>query len=258
MLGVQKHCTHIVNIVSEKNPLLKEVRRLAARGVLSDDGFALAEGPRLLDEAIRSGVEIRVVIVSESFQGRIESEARIVTVPDAVFSGLTSSETPQGVLALVRPPSWTVEDLCRGTSLIVILDAVQDPGNAGAIVRAAEAFGATGVAFLKGSVSPYNPKCLRASAGSTFRLPIVTGLTEHQLPSLPLYATAPRAAVPVWQAKLSEPCGIVIGGEGGGVRPELASRATAVSIPTTGVESLNASVAAGIVLYEARRQRNAV
>src|SRR4051794_27650666 len=118
MLGVQKHCTHIVNIVSEKNPLLKEVRRMAARGALSDDGFALAEGPHLLDEAVRSKVEIRVVIRSESFNGGINPELRIVSVPDAVFAGLTSSETPQGVLALVRPPEWKFEDLWRGTPLI--------------------------------------------------------------------------------------------------------------------------------------------
>ncbi len=247
-----------MDIISEKNPLLKEVRRMAARGVLSDDGFALAEGPHLLDEAIRSAVEIRVVIAAESFRGKVDTDARVVTVPDAVFQGLTSAETPQGVLALVRPPVWTFEDLCRGTPLLIVLDAVQDPGNAGAIVRAAEAFGATGAIFLKGSVSPYNPKCLRASAGSTFRLPMLTGVTEQQLPSLPLYSTVPRAALPVWQAKLWEGCAIVIGGEGSGVRAGLAARATAVSIPTTGVESLNAAVAAGIILYEARRQRNAV
>jgi TrmH family RNA methyltransferase len=258
MLGVQKHCTHIVNIASEKNPLLKEVRRMAARGVLSEDGFALAEGPHLLDEAIRSRVEIRVVITSESFRGNVQSGARIVTVPDAVFAGLTSAETPQGVLALVRPPVWTLEDLLRGTPLVVVLDAVQEPGNAGAIVRAAEAFGATGVAFLKGSVSPYNSKCLRASAGSTFRVPILTGLTAQQLPSLTMYAAAPRAALPVWQARLSEGCAIVIGGEGSGVRAQIAARATALCIPIIGVESLNAAVAAGIILYEARRQRNAV
>jgi TrmH family RNA methyltransferase len=248
-----------VTILSEKNPLLKEVRRMAARGVLSENGFALAEGPHLLDEAIRSRVEIQLVIAAESFPLNLNTDARIVSVPDAVFKGLTSSETPQGVLALVRPPVWTLEDLLRGTPLVIVLDAVQDPGNAGAIVRAAEAFGATGVVFLKGSVSPYNPKCLRASAGSTFRLPIVTGLTEAPLLQLPLsfYATAPRAALPVWQARLSEGCAIVIGGEGAGVRAELAARATAVNIPTTGVESLNAAVAAGIVLYEARRQRNA-
>ena len=259
MLGVQNHCTHIVNIVSEKNPLLKEVRRMAARGGLSEDGFALAEGPHLLDEAIRSRVEIQVVIQSESFRGNVDTDARMVTVPDSVFAGLTSAETPQGVLALVRPPVWTLDDLCRGTPLIIVLDAVQDPGNAGAIVRVAEAFGATGAVFLNGSVSPYNPKCLRASAGSTFRMPIVTGLTEEPLLQLPLtiYSSAPRAGLAVGQAKLSESCAIVIGGEGGGVRAELAARATAVSIPTTGVESLNAAVAAGILLYEARRQRNA-
>jgi TrmH family RNA methyltransferase len=142
--------------------------------------------------------------------------------------------------------------LLRGTPLVVVLDGVQDPGNAGAILRAAEAFGATGAVFLHGTVSASNPKCLRASAGSAFRLPIVTEIPAD----LALYAADPRAKLPVSQAHLGVACAIVIGGEGSGVRPELAARATGVKIPTTTVESLNAAVAAGILLYEARRQRN--
>src|SRR5579862_9693147 len=222
MLGVQKHCTRNMQ-VSAKNPLLKEVRRIAARGTLTEDGFALAEGRHLLSEAIRSGLEIREVIVAESARPLVETHPRILVVEDSVFAGLTSTETPQGVIALVRPPVWTNEDLFRGTPLVVILDGVPDPGNAGAIVRAAEAFGATGVAFLKGTVSPYNPKALRASAGSTFRVPMVTGITEETFldrKDLVLYASAARAAMPASRANLAEGCAIVIGGEGAGVRPE--------------------------------------
>src|SRR5579875_1704031 len=132
-------------ISSERNPLLKEIRRAAARGSLTADGFAVAESFHLLEAA------------------------------------LASTAATQGVIALVRPPRWTVEQLLRGKSLVVVLDGVQDPGNAGAIVRAAEAFGATGVAFLKGSASAYNPKSLRASAGSIFRLPIVAAADENLL-----------------------------------------------------------------------------
>jgi len=87
-------------------------------------------------------------------------------VPDALFESIAGTESSQGVIALVAPPAWILEQLFRGRSLVMALDGVQDPGNAGAIVRAADAFGATGVMFMKGAVSPFNPKALRASAGS--------------------------------------------------------------------------------------------
>ncbi|MBZ5635982.1 MAG: RNA methyltransferase [Acidobacteriia bacterium] len=252
----------VETLISDKNPLLKEVRRLAAGGVPGAGSInarlVLAEGPHLLDEAVRSGIEIHAVILAESaseFPG--VGATRVVRVLDGLFNKLASTESPQGVLALVRLPEWTVEDLCpkepRGTPLVVVLDGVQDPGNAGAILRTAEAFGATGAVFLKGTVSPSNPKCLRASAGSAFRLPVVTAIPD----GLKLYAADPRARLLVADAQLAAPCAIVIGGEGRGVGPELAARATGLKIPTAGVESLNAAVAAGILLYEARRQRNA-
>ena len=123
----------------------------------------------------------------------------MVRVLDGLFHKLASTESPQGVLALVRLPEWTPEDLLRGTPLVVVLDGVQDPGNAGAILRTAEAFGATGAVFLKGTVSPSNPKCLRASAGSAFRLPIVTEIPA----GLALYAADPRAKLSVADAGLA-------------------------------------------------------
>jgi TrmH family RNA methyltransferase len=239
----------VETLISDKNPLLKEVRRLAAGGAPGEDRLVLAEGPHLLDEALRSGIEIHAVILAESV-GEIPNmgATRVVRLLDGLFNKLVSTESPQGVLALVRMPE--LEPL-KGTPLMVVLDGVQDPGNAGAILRTAEAFGATGAVFLKGTVSPSNPKCLRASAGSSFRLPIITDIPAN----LTLYAADPRGTLSVADAKLTAPCAIVIGAEGRGVRPELAARATGLKIPTIGVESLNAAVAAGILLYEARRQR---
>src|SRR5271155_3826897 len=160
---------------SDKNPLLKQVRQAVSRGSLTEDGYAVAESFHLLEEALASDCEIRVVIVAESVKGTVSSHVRglkrtrVVAVRDALFAELASTEATQGVIALVRPPAWTLDQLVRGRALLVVLDGLQDPGNAGAILRAAEAFGGAGVAFLKGTVSPYNPKCLRASAGSVFR-----------------------------------------------------------------------------------------
>jgi TrmH family RNA methyltransferase len=246
-------------LISENNPLLKEVRRAAHQGGLtSPGGLALAEGSHLLQEALRSRAEVRAVIASESSRVELRAfdGARLLRVSDATFARLTTTETPQGVLALVRPPSWTLADLLRQPSLVFILDGIQDPGNAGAILRAADAFGATGAVFLKGSVNPYNPKCLRGSAGSVFRLPLIAGVAVEDLAEVgPLYSADPRAVQVVSSANLAASCGIVIGSEGRGVSPALAARSTGVRIPTEHVESLNAAVAAGILLYEARRQR---
>jgi TrmH family RNA methyltransferase len=242
----------VETLISDKNPLLKEVRRLAAGGAPGEQRLVLAEGRHLLDEARRSGIEIHAVILAESVpEITMGDSTRVVRVLDNLFNKLASTESPQGVLALVRLPEWTSEDLLKGTPLVAVLDGIQDPGNAGAILRTAEAFGATGAVFLKGTVNASNPKCLRASAGSAFRLPIVT-----EIPSgLALFAADPRAKGSVADAELARPCAIIIGGEGSGVRPELAARSTSVKIPTIAVESLNASVAAGILFYEARRQR---
>jgi TrmH family RNA methyltransferase len=256
-------------VTSDKNPLLKDVRRAVARGSLTEDGFAVAESFHLLEEALASDCEIQAVIVADSVKNTVSTHirglkrTRVVAVPDALFCELASTEATQGVLALVRPPEWTLEQLVRGKSLVVVLDGIQDPGNAGAILRAAEAFGATGAAFLKGTASAYNPKAIRASAGSIFRLPVASADEELLLAALDqkrvtLYAAMPRARKTPAEVDLCQPCAIVIGSEGRGVSARLSERATGLRIPTSGVESLNAAVAAGVLLYEARRQRTGV
>jgi TrmH family RNA methyltransferase len=254
-------------LTSPRNPVLKEVRKAILRGTTTEDGFCVAESFHLLEEALRGDCEIRAVFAAESVRSAVESHVRglkqiqVTVLSDELFRSISSTESSQGVVALVRPPAWTVDQLFRGQSLAVILDGLQDPGNAGAILRAAEAFGATGVACLKGSVDPYNPKCLRASAGSIFRVPLVSSLDQHLLMAaieqrkLDLYALMPQAPRELGDSNFSRKCAIIVGSEGRGVSERLRAKATEVRIPTVGVESLNAALAAGIALYAARRQR---
>jgi TrmH family RNA methyltransferase len=249
------------SITSAANPLLKEVRRAIARGGLTRDGLCVAETFHLLEEALRSGRDVPVVLVAESAEGQIERVRgpKILVLPDPLLRGLSGTESSQGVIALVRPPEWALEDVFAPCPLVVVLDGLQDPGNAGSIVRAAEAFGATGAVFLKGSVSPHNPKTLRAAAGSLFRLPHVFGVDSDALrrPGVRLFAAIADARLALTDADLTADCALIVGNEAHGVSPELRAAATGISIPTTGVESLNAAVAASVLLYEARRQRSA-
>ncbi len=258
----------VENITSAANPLLKDVRRAIARGGLTRQGWCIAETFHLLEEALRSGCDVKMVLAAESERDAVERHAagiKTAMLPDALFQSISGTETAQGVMALVDLPESRIEQVVQGNALIVVLDGLQDPGNAGAIVRAAEAFGATGAIFLKGTVSPYNPKTLRASAGSLFRLPVLhsmdaecarNALIENRVR---LYAAVPAnrngSMRPLDAADLTMNCGLIIGNEARGVSPELRS-AERVSIPTVGVESLNAAMAAGILLYEARRQRS--
>jgi TrmH family RNA methyltransferase len=255
-------------VSSAKNPLLKEVRRAIVRGTLTEDGCCVAEGFHLLEEALRSDCQVQVVLAAESVRGTVESHVkrltgvRTIVLGDALFQEVSSTEASQGVMALVRPPAWTLEQLFRGCSLVAVLDGLQDPGNAGAVVRAAEAFGASGVLLLKGTVSPFNPKAVRASAGSVFRVPLVHGLdgslarAAMEQRRLALYVASPAGKKVVGDVDFTGKCALVIGGEGRGISARMKAGATEVRIPTIGVESLNAAMAAGILLYEARRQRS--
>lgn len=254
-------------LTSRANPLLKDVRLAILRGGLTREGYCVAETFHLLEEALRSDCEVKLVLAAKSAWPAMESRVarlagvRIISVADGLFRSVSSTESSQGVMALVRPPEWTLDRLFRGKTLVVVLDGVQDPGNAGTIVRTAEAFGASGVVFLKGTVNPYNPKAVRASAGSLFRVPMIHGLDARQARAaleekrLDVYAAMPSGKKTAGEVDLTRKCAIIIGNEGRGVSENFRSAAVGLRIPTVQVESLNAATAAGILLYEARRQR---
>jgi RNA methyltransferase, TrmH family len=254
-------------IASAANPLLKDVRRAIARGGLTSQGWCVAETPHLLREALGSPCAVKQVLAAESARDRLPrlGGVRLAVLPDALLQKISGTETSQGVIALVEPREWKLEQLFEGRALVVVLDGLQDPGNAGAILRAAEAFGATGAIFLKGTASPFNPKTLRASAGSLFRVPFLYGMDPAQARAtlranqVTMYASVPSrpgAEVrTVTDADLTGACALIIGNEARGVSREWRGDALALSIPTMAVESLNAAMATGILLYEARRQR---
>ncbi len=230
------------------HPLIKSVRKAVQRGGRTADGLAVAEGPHLLREAMQSGAQIQAVISVEP----LDMPHHIVD--SATMASLSSVESTRGVIALVDIPESPLDRMLAGNPLIVLLDGIQDPGNAGTILRSAEAFGATGVVFLKGSVNPCNPKVLRASAGSIFRIPFAT-MDWHKFENLTVYAAMPTGGIAPHHAELNKPCAFVAGNEGSGVSSAILQTARSITIPTERVESLNAALATSILLYEAHRQR---
>jgi TrmH family RNA methyltransferase len=165
------------------------------------------------------------------------------------------------VLAIFRPRSYRLEEALGKDGPVLLLDRLADPGNLGLIVRTAEAAGCAGLVVGPGTVDPLNPKCIRASAGSIFRVPVARAELQVAAAALTagggrLFATSPHGGVVYTAADLCGRVGILLGQEGGGLAREYLDRFEGLRIPTGRVESLNVAMAAGILLYEARRQRS--
>ncbi len=262
-------------IEGRHNALVKELRQAFARAERTEEGDCAIEGVRIIEEAIRSGLRFKAVFFRESAQDRaarllpqIGAHVETLLLPDKLFDGAVPSETPQGVAALVRLKEFSLEDVIERVQVgpIMVVAGLQDPGNLGTILRSAEAFGSAGAVLGEGTVSPFNSKVIRASAGSVFRFPVIVAksaggleaisakLREHDVR---LIATSSHKGTPLDEAKLSGPVAIFVGSEGAGLsRTLIAQMDETVAIPHTAqVESLNAGVAGSIVLYEAARQR---
>ncbi|MGD0163001.1 MAG: RNA methyltransferase [Candidatus Sulfotelmatobacter sp.] len=267
-------------IEGRHNPLIKQLRQAFSRSELTESGDCAIEGLRILEEAIRSGLRFSAVFFRESAQDRAErllpqigAQVDTLLLPDKLFDSLVPSESPQGVAALVRLKEFSPDDVLETERLqvgpIVVLAGLQDPGNLGTILRSSEAFGSAGVILGEGTVSPFNSKVVRASAGSVFRLPVIHGHGKSGAAKLEevseklrangvrLIATSSHKGTPLDQADLKGAVAIFFGNEGSGLpREVMAKMDESIAIPhTTQVESLNAGVAASIVLYEAARQR---
>jgi TrmH family RNA methyltransferase len=282
-------------LTSRDNRWLKRFRA-ALSGERDDNGFVGVEGVRLVEAALGSSLPLDALLVSESgtrhlprIRAVLPSGVRLFRTSDKLFAGVADTQAPQGIAALVQPRQAAVEDLLGGIALVAVLVGVQDPGNVGTIVRAAEAFGATGAATCPadriGTADPFAPKALRASAGSALRLPIVRGisatvlLAQLRISRVTVYAAvavgAPSASEfakgasgagspssPPWGIDWKSPSAILIGNEGSGLPAELVRAADArdfipqaPALAPVGIESLNAAIAASTLLYEAMRQR---
>ncbi len=254
-------------LTSAQNPLLKSIRRAAATGRPTEEGLVVAEGPNLLREALRGTWQVQQIFCTEAAgqkHGNLltGSRAEVTEVSARALSSTAEAETSQEIITLLRPREWTWPELQTRNSLLVVLDGIQDPGNAGTIVRSAEAFGATGVVFLQGSTRISNGKFLRASAGSIFRLPFLEAMSpagllqKSALNKVAVFSLDMRRSVSLTDADLTGPCALVVGSEGSGVRSEILESSRALSIPTRKVESLNAAVACSIALFAAFHQRS--
>jgi TrmH family RNA methyltransferase len=265
------------SIIGKWNPWLTEVRKSLRAGALMAGGLLPIEGPHLLDEALASGVEIHEVLLDQNRKSPDGVPAsRIRHVAHSTFRTLGRTRESQGVITLVRPPEPCLDEIFRRATAgdgaprrggpaygpIVLLCGLQDPGNAGTIFRSAEAFGAAGVVATPGTVTCYNDKLLRASAGSFLRLPrawdvdLTAFVRQAGERGIRILAASPRGSVRVDEVDFGRPTAVMIGREGAGLDPtELDAADELVRIPLRPpVESLNAASAALVFLYAASRE----
>ena len=255
---------------SRENRWLKRFRATLREGHEGGAGAVGLEGPRMVEEALRSDLAVEALLVSDSGERHlarlnplVPPGLRVLHTSDRLFASVADTEAPQGVAALVVPRSWTWDDLLGTIPLIVVLAGVQDPGNVGTIARTAEALGASGLVTCRGCAHPLGAKAVRASAGSVLRMPSLAGeqaeraLTQLRRRGVRQHAATLRNGQAPQSTDFTVPCAIWIGSEGAGLPPEIEDAADArIRIPLCEpVESLNAAVACAVLLYEAARQR---
>ena len=249
-------------ITSRTNPLMTHIRKLANdRKYRRTSGQMVCEGPKMLAEALKWGAKVEVLVCAEGYQvpDDLPEDVRLVEVPTDLLKSVAPTETPQKVLFLCALPQRGLPEKLSGDRYLV-LDGLQDPGNVGTLWRTADAFGVDGVFLLPGCADPWGPKTIRSTMGACFRLPVwegdlssLRGLLDRH--SLSLYATALREDTEDLRAQDLRRCAVVIGSEGRGVSEEtLALCGKTLKIPMrTRCESLNAAVAAAVVLWEMAR-----
>ncbi|MDQ5854617.1 MAG: RNA methyltransferase [Chloroflexota bacterium] len=256
-------------ITSAANPRIKQFRSLLAnRKERRRERLFVIEGVRLVEEALRTGATLTTVLFDpEQLSTTERGAALLATVRDRrgafvataeVIAAATDTVTPQGIVAIAAWP----EVQPQGVGIQLVLDAVQDPGNVGTLLRSAEATGVTDVVCISGTADLYSPKVVRAAMGAHFRLAMRQDLHWEEVddalgPADNIYVADAEGRMPYYAADWRQPSVLIIGNEANGIGPEARARATKViSIPmATSVESLNAAVAGSVILFEAARQR---
>jgi TrmH family RNA methyltransferase len=259
-------------ISSRANARVKQLRAAFQGHARLSGGLIAIEGDHLLEEALRSGMVLKTVFVSERREvpTMVPRGVEVMRLADEVFGSVVETQSPQGLAALLVPPVWVADDVMGsgdGAPLILVAVGLQDPGNLGTLVRSAEAFGATGVLTTPGTVSVWNQKALRASVGSVFRVPVVSvtasdneGLKRRGVRLIAAVGSDGADVMAAQEMDFTLGCAVMIGNEGSGLGAEWMEMCDArVTVPCPGdVESLNAAVAGSLLLYEASRQRAAI
>lgn len=256
-------------ITSRDNTLIKETCKLGQHKFRSQTGRYLVEGRNLVEEALRAGQPVESILVdverADQFDDIIAQHAELewLAITPALMKDVCHTRQPQGIAAVLRQLSRQVEDVMLPGGLLVILDRLSDPGNVGTIIRTAWGFGADGILLTPGCVDVHNPKVVRSTMGGMFTVPVLENVSYQQIKALKQYGyqmlgASGAAARTVYDAEFSGPVAVVIGSEANGIGEELLSLCDhLVRIPMRpGVDSLNAAVAAGIILNQAFRTRN--
>lgn len=259
-------------IISPQNPVIKNIKSLKIRKAREEKGLFYVEGLRIVEEAMDEGADIQQILVAESFLSATQSkdiqkrldvlDATKYQVPDKVFKELTDTEAPQGILAVMRIKRYELADVITESGYYILLDSIRDPGNMGTIIRTADAAGFSGVIATKGCVDIYNPKVLRSTMGSIFHIPIIQCdetlkvIDILKSKGIKVYASHLEGSRNIFEVEINAGTALVIGSEAEGISNDVAASADElVRIPMPGrAESLNASVAAGIMIFEAVRQ----
>lgn len=262
---------------SADNKTLRQVKRLSqSHPARKKSGESIVEGPRLIEEALSCGLTPRLVVYSPKWVERAEGRSFLVRlqalsihlfyVTDRLFDEMSQVETPQGIMAVIPTPEGaSLEGLLAsncGLLLFPVAAGIQDPGNLGTLMRAALAAGAQAFGVAKGTVEPFNPKCIRASAGAVFRLPVVhlqdNWLDQVRQAGIGVRTTAVDGGKPYFAADWKAPVALVLGNEGQGLSEEWTDWPDVVTIPMSPAsESLNVSMAGAILLFHAAYQRQA-
>ena len=256
----------INKIESQDNRIIKKCIKLQSKKFRDKEGEYLIEGPNLVEEAVKNGAKIKAILVKDGYEPEIKlPDVDIYFLGNRLFSKISMTTTPQGIMAIVEKENSSLEDISKDDKdgNILVLDKLQDPGNVGTIIRTADAAGYSAIIAMKGTIDIYSPKVVRSAAGSLFRVPIVF-IDDYEelkrqlkLMSKTIVATGFDTELMYYQEDLSKNIALVIGNEGNGVDKDLLTMADkVVKIPMHGnIESLNAAVACGILMYE--RNRNA-
>lgn len=259
-------------IKSGENNLIKYSKKLKVKKYRQENGEFMIEGVRLIEEAVQSGAIIRYCLCSDNLEGdRVKSllkdmkdnGVKVFETEDKFIEDICDTKTPQGILAVVRMKEHDMNGIVDKSDFIIVLDRIQDPGNLGTMIRTADAAGAQGVIISDGTVDPYSPKVLRSTMGSIFHIPVVhadsigEAIQSLKKKGYKVYVSSLEGSSPYYREDYRGKTAIVIGNEANGVDGNIyALGDRMIKIPMPGsAESLNAGIAAGILVFEVARQR---
>ena len=261
----------MLHITSSKNQIIKEVKNLYKRKERWKEQLFVIEGIKIIEEAILNNIGLKYIFITDKFQSTpegisfyesIQHNKNLIHITENLFKEISDTENSQGIIGIAQFQIFNLEDLInKDNQSLIFLDGLQDPGNLGTIIRTCDAFNLDGIILGEGSVDPYNPKVVRATMGSIFRVPLVVSnnsletLSKLQESKIKILATSLETNSPIYDIDYKEGFALVIGNESKGVDQEILKLSDQlIKIPMPGfAESLNAGVAASIIMYEAMK-----